>query len=172
MQLVSSTTVGAGGAATITFSGIPQTGTDILLTLSGRVGSGNQAFDAYLQLNGATTAYSERRLLGDGGLGSGDTNTLFFFRTNGGGTLANTFGIAQFYIPNYAGAASKTVSCDFATENNTTFASIGAAAMNWANTAAITSLTLNADGQLWSQGTLASLYIITKGSGGATTATA
>jgi len=48
MQLIETVTVGAGGSSLITFSNVPQTGTDLLVTVSGRsTGSSNTHFELF-----------------------------------------------------------------------------------------------------------------------------
>jgi hypothetical protein len=168
MTLVSTVTVGAGGAANITFSSIPQTGTDLLLVLSGRV-SGSSG-DAKITFNSSTTGYTGRYLLGSGSAASSDLLAQVAGSLPGTARTANTFGSIQIYIPNYAGSTNKSYSVDEVEENNATLAYLMIAAGLWANTSAITSIVLtDFSAGNFVQHSTASLYLITKGSGGATT---
>lgn len=170
MTLVSTVTVGAGGAASIDFTSIPQTGTDLLIVVSGRTTDANVSASSNIKFNGSATGYSEKTLRGTG---SGtDTNStsnlsalLYSFYFPGSSATSNTFGNNVLYIPNYAGSTNKSTSADHVTENNATAAALGIVAGLWANTAAITQVTITAN---FAQYSTASLYTITKGSGGAT----
>jgi len=161
MQLVSTVTVGAGGAATISFTGIPQTATDLLLTISERHSvDGNTR----LTFNGSSSGYTQRRLHGTGSSANSTTNSTIFLFMEGqdDSYTANTFSNGAVYIPNYAGSAHKSVSWDYVTENNSTTADQMILAGVWADTAAITSITLALPSGVFTQHSTASLYTITK----------
>ena len=137
-------------AASVTFANIPQTGyTDLKIVLSTRTTdtTANDSTAIALQFNGDTASnYSRRTLYGDGGaVGSTNATTtsmrIGFTTTNG--DTANTFGSAEFYVPNYTGSAQKSVSADAVTEANV--AQYIYSALNaglWTGTAAITSITV------------------------------
>ncbi len=170
-KLVQSVTVGAGGAASIEFTSIPQTGTDLLIICSLRNTNSNQKL--WVQFNSSTTGYSYRGLAGDG--------TSAFSGANGDGTDriatntfvvpigTDTFGNCSLYIPNYSGSTAKSVSIDAVGEANASTAYMDIDAASWSGTAAIASIKLFLATNL-AQYSTASLYIITKGSGGATVA--
>lgn len=161
MTLVSTTTVGSGGAASIEFTGIPQTGKDLLVLLSGR-GASN-AFAMRFNSN-SSSIYSMIELSGDGSstFSQGFSNLANFQRIVTGWTsnTANTFGNTSIYVSNYATASAKSASVDAVNENNATAADQRIMALSWNNTAAITSMILFGPGNLWSEFTTASLYII------------
>jgi hypothetical protein len=174
MTLVSTVTVGAGGAASIEFTGIPATGTDLLLVYSCRSSYASANVELGITFNNTGgTAYSSRMLYGQNGSVSSFASTgasrFVWPVMNGSTSTANTFASGSVYIPNYAGSTNKSVSMEYATENNSSTATMGIDAGLWANTAAITSIKLT-DGYGGSivQYSTASLYTITKGSGGAT----
>jgi len=161
MQLVSTVTVGSGGASSIEFTSIPQTGTDLLLVLSERHSvDGNTR----LTFNGSSSGYSMRRLSGTGSSANSNEYSGVFIYMEGqdASYTSNTFGNSAIYIPNYAGSANKTLSWDSVTENNSTTADQQIIAGAWANTAAITTVTLGLPSGVFQQNTTASLYIITK----------
>lgn len=179
MKLISTITVGGGGAANIEFTSIPQTYTDLLVLLSIR-GSGNNynRDDIALILNGSTANQYLGRMLyaAEGGTGStsATSGTVLdnMMRMPSDLATANTFGSTSIYISNYAGSTYKSINMDSVIENNSTSAYfLNVSAGLWSNTAAITSIKLSGvgDGTLIQYST-ASLYGITKGSGGATVA--
>lgn len=173
MSLVSTVTVGAGGAASIEFTGIPQTGQDLLVVMSLRdsVGEGSQN---NVRFNGDSAAnYSYKAL---GGLSSviynytGTATSVSPLYTNFSTATASTFSNSQLYIPNYKSASAKSISSDIVTETNAANAFTQIGAHNWSGTAAITSLTIYAQTSLVQYST-ASLYTIsTTGATGATVA--
>jgi hypothetical protein len=163
MQLVSTVTVGSGGASSIEFTGIPQTGTDLLLVFSGR----SDNFGGLgLQFNSDTGGnYANRSLLGTGSSVSSSTFGTNYIRdfVNESGFTANTFSSSAYYIPNYTSAVAKSVSVDGVQENNATQSRQIITAGRWTGTAAITSLKLaEYNGSNLVQHSTASLYIITK----------
>jgi hypothetical protein len=157
--LIASNTVGSGGAASITFSSIPSTYTDLILLMSLRQdGAGN---NVRYSINGTTTGYSERLLYGSGSVAgsiSGSTTYFEFVYTNGSGETANSFGNLQIYIPNYAGSQNKSISVDSVYENNSAGATQALTGQLWSNTAAITSMTITPSTTNWLQYSTAYLY--------------
>ena len=174
MTLVSTVTVGAGGAASIDFTSIPQTGTDLLVVLSTRITEPEIQWPITIEFNGSGgTSYSSRWLNGTGsGVQSGSTSSAA--KANIGTSSArdstsNTFGNTTTYIANYSStSAAKSISSDSVGENNATEARQYLNAGLWNSTSAISSLKVFPISGTWSQYSIASLYTITKGSGGAT----
>jgi hypothetical protein len=167
--LISSVTVGAGGAANITFSSIPGTYTDLVVVYSGR-SSGNDT-DFQIRFNGSTTGYTVRYLAGSGSSAYSGNLTAYSLtaQVSWSATTANTFGSTIITIPNYAGSTNKSWSADSVSENNASTAYQTLYAGVWANTSAITSITLQDIGaDNHAQYSTAYLYGLTKGSGGAT----
>jgi hypothetical protein len=161
MTLVSTVTVGSGGAASIEFTGIAGTGKDLLVLYSLRVSSSGSSSSDQLLLNGSSANFTNRSLYGTGSAtGSGSASDSFVLDTNGSTSTASTFGNGLLYIANYASSANKSFSIDSVTENNATAAIQSIYAGQWANSAAITSLTLSRPSGTWVQHSTASLYII------------
>ena len=164
-QIGSAVTVGAGGAATISFTSIPSTYTDLIVKYSARdnTSGGGVSNNLYLQFNSSGgTAYSGRLLYGNGASAlsasdSSNAQTIFQYITSLGAT-SNTFANGEIYIPNYAGSSQKSTSSDSVTETNATGAITGLAAGLWANTAAITSITLTPASGTFVQHSTAYLY--------------
>jgi hypothetical protein len=175
MTLISTTTVGAGGAASIDFTAIPGTYTDLFLVASLRDTTGGTGDGGFaIRFNASTSGYATRFLGGNGSSATsstGSSSTLIGNNGYGGdpyaGTTANTFGSISVMIPNFAGSSAKTASIDAVGENNATTAYQSIAAASWTGTSAITQVTL-LPATLFAQYSVVSLYGITKGSGGAT----
>jgi hypothetical protein len=147
MELITSVTVGSGGAASVTLPAtgtIPQTYTDLKVVVSSRSarGGGQVSDGVAIQFNGSTSNLSMRYLDGNGSAASSSTDTAIWTRTSASGATASTFGNAEFYIPNYTSSNFKSVSVDGVSENNATSAFAMLSAGLWSNTAAITSIRL------------------------------
>ena len=143
--LLEKITVGAAGASTVTFSGIPQTGyTDLVVVCSTRLSaSGIEALD--MRFNGDTGSnYSYRYMQGTGsGITAGAATATSFDEamvTNGNSSTANTFSNSSLYIPNYTSSSYKSFSLDTVEEENATAAYMRLEAGLWSSTAAITSI--------------------------------
>jgi hypothetical protein len=169
MTLISTATVGSGGAANIDFTSIPSTYTDLQLLLSLRSTAGGTYGIVRLELNSTSTGFTNRQVIGTG------SSTLSFAGTdnqisndNGASTTANTFNNLSIYFPNYTSSTAKLFSSDLVVENNATAGRQQLTAYSWTGTAAISSIRINADGNNFVQNSTASLYGILKGSGGAT----
>ena len=63
-EKIASVSVGAGGSATIGFTSIPQTFTDLVVYLSGRNTAANNSGN--LTLNGSSASFTNRSIWGDG----------------------------------------------------------------------------------------------------------
>jgi hypothetical protein len=143
---IASVTVGSGGAASVTFSSIPSTYTDLCIKMSARTGTGFEWGTLNAQFNGSTSGYSGRQLQGTGSAaassssGSWGTNLIIIGRPTGANATTNTFGNSECYIPNYAGSNDKSLSSDGVSENNGTAAFAALLAGLWSNSAAITSI--------------------------------
>jgi hypothetical protein len=152
--LINSTTVGSGGAASITFSSIPSTYTDLLVKLSVRSDTTGYT-NYYLKLN--STNPTQMALVGTGS--SASSNTTNYQYANAGGTTANTFTNTEFYIPNYTSSNAKSVSTDETVENNATAARDELYAGLYSSvTSAVTSITITDIYGSWVQYSTAYLY--------------
>ena len=169
MTLISTVTVGSGGAASIAFSSIVGTATDLLLVINARSNRSLTEDGCLISFNGSTSSFTGRTLRGSGSGVSSFTTTRLLGDINGATTTSNTFANLSVYIPNYAGSTNKSFSVDSVSEANATQAWQYIIAGLWSNTAAITSVTLTPEsGTAFVENSTASLYTITKGSGGAT----
>jgi hypothetical protein len=172
MTLIATATTTSGGpTASITFSSIPATYTDLLVVASIKSTTTNSSFyvhNTYVLYNNNSSNYTRRQLNGDGSTVvsfSGSDRIIGFVPTSD--STANTFGSLQLYVPNYAGSTNKSYSVETVTENNATTARQTITAGVWANTSAINELKIECDGGFATNSTM-SIYGILKGSGGAT----
>jgi hypothetical protein len=163
--LIASSTVGAGGAADITFSSITGTYTDLCVMFSLRDDIAGVNNNILLTINGSTSGYSERSLYGDGSAVASANRSnvnIALFYSNSANATSNTFANGSIYIPNYAGSNNKSTSIDVVTENNATTAYPVIHAGLWSNSAAITSIKLASNGGTYAQYSTAYLYGIVK----------
>jgi len=132
----------ASSQASVTFSSIPATYTDLVLRHSIRATTTN--VQTYIKINTSTASQSVTLLLSDGSgvytYRNPDYPAEWIAYKSTSGNTANTFGSGEIYIPNYTVAQNKPFSSVSVTENNASDAFIGIGAKLWSNTAAITSL--------------------------------
>jgi hypothetical protein len=138
----------ASSAASITFSSIPATYTDLVLRVSGRTDRAAPFDSLVLTINGTGgTAYSRTALRGNGSsavsfnASSGASFLTDLMGITASTATSNTFGSFEIYIPSYTVSQNKPFSFAGAGEdNNSTPVYSGATAGLWSNTAAITQL--------------------------------
>jgi len=149
-KLISSNVL-SSSAASVTFSAIPSTYTDLVVRFSVRADeTGTTRSDMTLKINGTSANYSYTRLIGSG---TAVTSTRVSSGTsfnpgdiNAVDSTANTFTNGEIYIPSYLVSQNKPISSILAQENNATSAFIRAFANLWSNTEAITSLVFTVNG--------------------------
>jgi hypothetical protein len=164
-SLIQAVTVGSGGSATIEFTSIPQTYTDLLLKLSLRssIAGNNQGSAEMIFNNSTATNYSYRNLRGSGSATvSGTASSQAFIRvTNNHPTAGNTASIfcnSEIYIPNYTSSQAKSTSESNISENNDPTAFMHLVAGLWSLTSAITSIKLTSEATDFVQYSTAYLY--------------
>jgi hypothetical protein len=161
-----SSNVLTSSAASITFSSIPATYTDLVVRWSSRADNASAANTNWVELNSDTAGnYSYRYLQGGGSAGVSSAGgsaeaALYGGRQDAANATANTFGSAEMYIPSYTANQKKPVSFDSRQEDNSTEAFAMAMATLWQGTAAITSIKIrpNAGGQNFVSGSSFYLY--------------
>ena len=141
MKAIQTVTVGAGGAASIDFTSIPQTYTDLHLLVSLREESSTSAV-AFIKFNNSTANRSERYIQGNGSSATSGTTSVLQFIVCQPSDTASTFGNASIYIPNYTSSNFKSVSSDSVSENNATGAFSRLVAGLWSDTSAINQITI------------------------------
>ena len=131
-------------AASVTFSAIPATYTDLVLRYFAKQNAGGQQY-IVITLNGDTsTVYSDTSLNGNGSAASSsrDSNAAptGIFGSVLGGTGDDGFNSGEIYIPSYTANQNKPLSMINVTEDNATAANIDAVALLYRSTSAITSI--------------------------------
>jgi hypothetical protein len=144
-QLISSSVL-ESAAATVTFSGIPSTYTDLVVRVSARSDS-SSARVLVMKINNTTgTSYSDTELIGDGASATSSRNSnndgTNFGRIPISTDTSNTFGSSEIYIPSYTASQNRAISGINVTENNGTTAYINASAQLYRSTTAVTQLDL------------------------------
>ena len=158
-EKIQSTTLGSA-SATITFSTIPATYTDLRLVI---VATGTAASDVNMVFNSSGSACSWTQLAGSGSAASSGRITTALSRayiTLNFDVLSTT--VPQMYtvdVFSYAGSTNKTCLITFQEDKNGS-GYVGNKVGMWPQTAAITSITLN--GTNFAIGTTATLYGILK----------
>jgi hypothetical protein len=153
--LISSQTL-ASSAASVTFSSIPATYTDLVIRCSVRTLA--SATDDYCQINfnsDTSTLYSRTFLFGDGSAaysqrGSNQGAIYNVYAFNGDTSTANTFSNTEIYIPSYTASQSKPLSSSSVQENNTanSYDYIGAYANLYRSNTAISSIAITSSANL------------------------
>lgn len=144
-------TVLTGTASSVTFSSIPSTYTDLILTCSVRDNDGGGFREPFIVLlNSQTTSSTDSSYTALYGYastaGSGRASNTYLqnvYDAVGSAATANTFSNVEIYIPNYAGSTNKILSVSGVSENNNAGEALtGAEAYLWRNTSAITTIKL------------------------------
>lgn len=160
--LIASNTL-SSSAASVTFSAIPNTFTDLVLKLSVRTAdTGPENVQIYFNTDTATN-YSTTYLQGSGSAASSSRYTSQTVIQNpntipGTTYTTNTFGNIEIYIPSYTASQNKPVSLYGASENNATAAYINAGAGLWRGTSAITQIVIDQSGGNFVSGSSFFLY--------------
>jgi len=139
-----SSNVLASSAASVTFSSIPATYTDLVLRISARSATASATDQLVLTFNSDSGAnYSITRLYGNGATAVSSSSTVMLAGIiNASTTTASTFSNTEIYIPNYLSKTSKPMSTFSAQENNTTTGIDNVNAMLYRNTSALTSIVI------------------------------
>jgi len=147
-----SSNVLSSSAASVTFSAIPATYTDLEIRVSARSdGAGYASFFSGItyKVNGVSTAYNSATDLYGGFSTVSSTrqsNQAFGGRTiviSGSTATANTFGSTSIYIPNYTSTVAKPIGVFSVSENNSAADAITEVEADLiSNSVAISSITL------------------------------
>ncbi len=163
-QLIETVEVGAGGASSIEFTGIPQDGVDLVLKISQR--NVDNAGELRIQINAdtSTSNYPGIYLEGNGSSAysySLTSNAWIRLRPNQSSHTANTFSNNELYFANYTSTGDKSVSIDAVMENNATTAYQELVAATYKGSLGISSFTITASSGNLAEYSTASLYKIT-----------
>lgn len=164
---IQTVTVGSGGSSTIQFTNIPQTFTDLKILISGRGTSVDTDFFVTFNGNSAAT-YNYVQMYGyvtgnGADRGSNQTSLNVGVTSGASSSSANAFSANEINILNYSlSTQNKAVGSLNVTENNGQVAYLNMKQGHWANTSAITSLSLACSNGNWAEYTSATLYGINK----------
>lgn len=167
-EAIATVTVGSGGAASIEFTSIPGTYTDLYLVVSARTNRVEIEDTIRMQVGNGTVNtgnnYTTRNLYAIAGSNVySDTHTSIAYfviqsAAAAANATANTFGNGGIYLPNYAGSSNKSASSDATAENNGTSV-LGFGAHLWAQTSVIDIIKLVPNlGTTFNQYSTATLY--------------
>ena len=145
-NLIASNTL-SSSAASVSFSAIPNTFTDLVLRVTGRTDASQINDDMAIRLNGGTSGYSRTFLNGTGsaagsGRSSSATYAIDYGSLVGGTATASTFGSAELYFPNYTSSSSKPFSSFGVGETNAAGAFMGVTALLSNLASAITTIAI------------------------------
>lgn len=133
-------------AASVTFSSIPATYTDLVIRFGTRFD--NNGVTTRISFNGVTgTSYGWRYMNGFGSTtnSTSDQNTTGILTIGGGNQTSqtgNTFSSGEYYIPSYSSSIQHPVSAMAANETNGSGAWIGATAGLFTSASVISSITI------------------------------
>lgn len=146
-KLISSNVL-ASSAASVTFSAIPSTYTDLVLRMSVR--NDRAVTDGTLRLTvnaNSSSIYSWTYLQGNGSAASSARSAATTFLSDipleGSSATSNTFSSIEIYIPSYTASQNKPVSTFGVNETNATAIEMKAVAGLIATTAAVSSIELS-----------------------------
>jgi len=137
-QIGTAQVVGSGGAASVEFTSIPSTYTDLCVFYSLQ---GNTLEGIYVQFNSSTSNFSGRYLFTNASTITSDVLARYLGSIN---NSANEFTNGSIYITNYAGSSNKSFSVDEVYDQNTSAGYINLIAGLWSSSSAISSIKLEA----------------------------
>ena len=163
-QLIETIEVGAGGAASIEFTAIPQDGVDLVLLVSGKCDSANTDETLRVDINNDFDNQVGVHFRGTGTSVINGTGQGFKGKINGlGSTSANIWNNASLYFSNYTETGTKVFSSDNVTEENRSYAITHMGSYQYLGTLPITAITIAAGAGNIVQYSTVSLYKITAG---------
>jgi hypothetical protein len=157
---IASITVGAGGAATMEFTSIPQTYTDLYIVYSCR--STNTATNwnnMKLAFNSSTANGSwQYGAMYNNGLAANNVAGQVEVWINFGASTANTFSNSSVYINNYTSSNNKAMNIETVAEGAAQDLIVGFVGGLWSNSSAITAISVTPSSGNFAQYSTAYLY--------------
>lgn len=162
MKALQTVTVGAGGAASITFSSIPNNYTDLVIKLSGRGTKAATYASVVVGFNGDTSVGNQPQITELAAIGNSVVNygpaVGAMAYINASTSTSNTFSNCDIYISDYNNQFFKLFLSDSTTENNATSALADLLAGIWRYWSPISSIVLQPDTGSFAQYSTATLY--------------
>lgn len=150
--------------ASVTFSSIPATYSDLVLSISARSNVSSNQDTINLRFNGNTgSIYSNVRVFGSGSTSGSNTNAnldrMLAPYSNGNTATSNSFGSIEVYIPSYLVSQNKPLSAFGVSETDSATAYMAITAGLFSSTTAISSMTIAPEnGTSWLSGSSFYLY--------------
>jgi len=162
MTKLATTTVGAGGISSVTFSNISQNYTDLIIRISARDDrTANPGSWLYYSFNGSSVGQTNVALLGQGSssaISTGASGNIIGL-SNSATSTSSSFSNCEIRISNYSSNSTKSFSSDSVFENNATRADQYLISGLWSNPSPITSITFSPDaGQIFLQNSTFTIY--------------
>jgi len=147
-EAIATVTVSTSTVASVEFTSIPGTYTDLKLVFSARNGKADTSDNLKITFNGTGgTVYSERQIYGNGSVVESYNRSsqadLRWIQASAANATASTFGNGEMYISNYTSSNNKSASGDYVAETNATGSAITLAAHLFSNSNAITSIQID-----------------------------
>ena len=145
---IATTTVGSGGASSITFSSIPATYTHLQIRMTGRINAASASGSGILRYNGDTSSsnYTYHEIVGNGtaasAYGSAAPESNQISPVTGATATASVFGVAITDILDYANTNKYTTQRNLGGYDNNGSGQVRLNSGLWMNTAAITSIVI------------------------------
>jgi hypothetical protein len=167
MQLISTTTL-SSSAANVTFSSIPQTGTDLIVRISER--NDQTTYEGRLTINGAVFTLTGAQSTGSGqNFLQPNSQEIEAFTTNVSSQTADCFSNTVLCFPNYTSTTTKVFYAEGGSSNyGTDTLRTNVIAGTQSSSSPITTLVFRPNSGNFVAKTKISLYSVLKGSGGAT----
>jgi hypothetical protein len=149
-------------AASVTFSAIPSTYTDLVVRFSSRLDRAVTDSTSRISTNISGSVYSATKLRGNGSAASSSRQSALAVweldTINAATSTANTFSSGEIYFPNYTIAAYKPSSYFVVQEDNTTAANTQVISQLLSSNTAISSITIDGYGYNFVAGSSFYLY--------------
>lgn len=145
-ESIATTTVGAGGSSTITFSSIPSTYKHLQIRAIGRTDRATTADAVRVQFNNITTTseYRSHFLYGDGGAtasgGDGNTAGVTLYQLTAASTTASVFGVMVIDILDYSNTNKHKTVRSLGGQDRNGAGEVDSCSGVWMNTSAISEI--------------------------------
>jgi hypothetical protein len=160
-------TITTSGQSVAEFTGIPQDGKDLLVKISARNESYNDAMEFRPNYNTGSVYYGRRvRAVGDGNIqqqtwSATDSFYVVIGRIDGTGSNGSEFCNSEIYISDYASSAPSPIAVQGVFPGyNSTFSRIEVQALEFRSNSPITSLHISNYGANYTNGSVFTLYKI------------